>query len=206
MKVITMRSFILCFVGLFFFGCTSVNNDPSHNAVQTEKNTHHKEILSKKVSTQHSINAKHKQTSSQSIKVQQHTPKTTDLWVHIANNLHLTTYQNRSLQKRIDWYLKQPNYLITVSKRAAPYLYHIVRKVEQKKLPMEIALLPFVESDFRPTVTSSQQAVGIWQLVGATAYHFGIKSDQWYDGRKDVLASTDAALNYLSYLYERFDK
>ena len=62
-----------------------------------------------------------------------------------------------------------------------------------------------LKTDFRPTISSSEQAVGVWQLVGATAHHFGIKSDQWYDGRKDVLASTDAALDYLAYLHKRFD-
>lgn len=128
-----------------------------------------------------------------------------DLWQHIANNLTIEVYLNKALNKRIAWYTKQPNYLQIVSTRAAPYLYHIVSKIEQRKLPMELALLPFVESDFRPTISSSEQAVGVWQLVGATAHHFGIKSDQWYDGRKDVLASTDAALDYLAYLHKRFD-
>lgn len=128
-----------------------------------------------------------------------------DLWQHIASNLAFKIYLNKALNKRIKWYIRQPNYLKTVNKRAAPYLYHIVRKVEQQNLPMEIALLPFVESDFRPTVSSSQQAVGVWQLVGATAHHFGVKSDQWYDGRQDVLAATDAALAYLKYLHKRFD-
>lgn len=203
MKVMIMRSLILCFLALFLFSCTSVNNDVSHSVAHSKANTHHKAMPNKKAKKD--INSEQKKPASRSTKAKQHTPKVTDLWVHIANNLHLTTSHNRSLQKRINWYLKQPNYLVTVSKRAAPYLYHIVRKVEQKKMPMEIALLPFVESDFRPTATSSQHAVGVWQLVGATAYHFGIKSDQWYDGRKDVLASTDAALDYLSYLHKRFD-
>ncbi|MCQ8879395.1 transglycosylase SLT domain-containing protein [Pseudoalteromonas shioyasakiensis] len=128
-----------------------------------------------------------------------------DLWQYIATNLEFKIYLNKALNKRIQWYIKQPTYLKTVNKRAAPYLYHIVRKIEQQDLPMEIALLPFVESDFRPRVSSSQQAVGVWQLVGATAYHFGINSDQWYDGRRDVLAATDAALAYLKYLHKRFD-
>ena len=128
-----------------------------------------------------------------------------DLWQHIANNLQFKIYLNKALKKRIKWYVKQPHYLKTVNKRAAPYLYHIVRKVEQQNLPMEIALLPFVESDFRPSIRSSQHAVGVWQLVGATAHHFGVKSDQWYDGRQDVLASTDAALAYLKYLHKRFN-
>ncbi|MCC9661726.1 transglycosylase SLT domain-containing protein [Pseudoalteromonas sp. MB41] len=132
-------------------------------------------------------------------------PRAADLWQHIANNLSLVFQTNKHTTARIKWYLKQPAYLEKVNRRAAPYLYHIVKRVEKQNLPMELALLPFVESDFRPTIQSSEQAVGIWQLVGATAYHFGVQSDQWYDGRQDILASTDAALAYLSYLHKRFD-
>ncbi|MBQ4832740.1 LysM peptidoglycan-binding domain-containing protein [Pseudoalteromonas sp. MMG010] len=128
-----------------------------------------------------------------------------DLWQHIANNLNMKVYLNSTLKKRINWYLKQPNYLKIVNKRAAPYLYHIVKKVEKSNMPMELALLPFVESDFRPAARSSEHAVGVWQLVAATAHHFGIKSDKWYDGRQDVLAASDAALRYLRYLHKRFD-
>ncbi|CAM4084156.1 LysM peptidoglycan-binding domain-containing protein [Pseudoalteromonas byunsanensis] len=128
----------------------------------------------------------------------------TDLWQRISEQLSFDIELNDRLENRVNWYLSQPHYLSSVSKRAAPYLYHIVQEVERRRLPMELALLPFVESDFRPKAISSQQAVGAWQLVNATAYHFGIKTDQWYDGRQDVLASTNAALDYLSYLYKRF--
>lgn len=128
-----------------------------------------------------------------------------ELWQYIAANLRFDITPNARLQKRVQWYLSQPNYLLSVNERAAPYLYHIVKKVEQRKLPMELALLPFVESDFRPTARSSQGAVGVWQLVDATAYHFGLQSNDWYDGRQDVLAATDAALDYLHYLRQRFN-
>ena len=132
-------------------------------------------------------------------------PPITNLWQRIVKKLEFDIIPTPRLRKRIDWYLAQPNYLMQVNKRAAPYLYHIVQRLEQRNLPMELALLPFVESDFRPTVVSKQKAVGAWQLVDATAYHFGITSDPWYDGRKDVLAATDAALDYLTYLHQRFD-
>ncbi|MBQ4856560.1 transglycosylase SLT domain-containing protein [Pseudoalteromonas sp. MMG007] len=203
-----MRSLVIFFLGVFLFGCETTEPEVQEAPqifTHFEPSYERQKQLAK---TPGDTEPKATHTTSQAPKkviVKKRPPKTTDLWVHIANNLHFTIYQNRALNKRIDWYLKQPNYLRTVSKRAAPYLYHIVKKIEQKQLPMELALLPFVESDFRPTVTSSQQAVGVWQLVGATAHHFGVKSDQWYDGRQDVLASTDAALDYLSYLHKRFD-
>ncbi|CAH9054290.1 Membrane-bound lytic murein transglycosylase D [Pseudoalteromonas sp. CIP111854] len=132
-------------------------------------------------------------------------PKITDLWLRISTKLSFANDPNERLKKRLNWYLSQPNYLVSVSKRASPYLYHIVEEIERRNLPMELVLLPFVESDFRPEAVSSEHAVGAWQLVNATAYHFGITTDRWYDGRKDVLASTHAALEYLSYLHKRFN-
>ncbi|MDW7550337.1 LysM peptidoglycan-binding domain-containing protein [Pseudoalteromonas sp. SCSIO 43201] len=128
-----------------------------------------------------------------------------DLWQYVRHRLSFNTASHPRLDKRIKWYLSQPNYLQVVNQRAVPYFYHVVNKVESKGLPMEIALLPFVESDFRPRAKSTQNAVGVWQLVDATAYHFGIKKDKWYDGRQDVLASTDVALEYLLYLHQRFN-
>lgn len=128
-----------------------------------------------------------------------------DLWQEIIAELAFDIVPTPRLQKRINWYLKQPDYLLKVNKRAKPYLFHIAQRVKQKGLPMDLVLLPFVESDFRPKVHSSQSAVGIWQLMDSTAYHFGVTTDEWYDGRQDVLASTDAALDYLVYLYKRFN-
>ncbi|WMN58363.1 transglycosylase SLT domain-containing protein [Pseudoalteromonas xiamenensis] len=128
-----------------------------------------------------------------------------NLWDEIGANLKFNTQSHPRLQKRIDWYLQQPTYLTSANRRAEPYLYHIVKRVKQLHLPMELALLPFVESDFRLKARSSEQALGVWQLMPSTAHHFGIKRDEWYEGRLDVLASTDAALAYLKYLHTRFN-
>ncbi|MFC3033559.1 LysM peptidoglycan-binding domain-containing protein [Pseudoalteromonas fenneropenaei] len=128
-----------------------------------------------------------------------------DLWQELQAGLRLNVADHPRLQKRIAWYRKQPQYLVVANKRAAPFLYHIVQKVKQQGLPMELALLPFVESDFRLNARSSEQAIGVWQLMSSTAHHFGIKQNPWYDGRLDVLAATDAALAYLKYLHQKFD-
>lgn len=201
-----MRSLVLACLGVFLFGCETTKPEPI-KAPQIF--THFKPSYSapSELKTPQSTKTNLHITPPKNTKNKIIKPpaKTTDLWQYIANNLHFPIEQNKALKKRINWYLQQPDYLQVMSKRAAPYLYHIVKKVEQQQLPIELALLPFVESGFRPTAHSSQQAVGVWQLVGATAHHFGVKSDQWYDGRQDVLAATDAALAYLSYLYKRFD-
>ncbi|WP_372762924.1 LysM peptidoglycan-binding domain-containing protein [Pseudoalteromonas sp.] len=206
-----MRCLVLCCLTVLFAGCKTTAEPPVANqAPYLFTQFQPSYTLATELSSDSTVKLSSVQpvaTSPAAAKkqlVKKRPIATTDLWQHIANNLHFTVYQNRALKQRINWYLQQPNYLNIVSARAAPYLYHIVKKVEQQQLPMELALLPFVESDFRPTIASSQQAVGVWQLIDATAYHFGVKSDQWYDGRQDVLASTDAALKYLRYLHKRF--
>ncbi|MGD8430025.1 MAG: LysM peptidoglycan-binding domain-containing protein, partial [Ectothiorhodospiraceae bacterium] len=82
---------------------------------------------------------------------------------------------------------------------------HIVDQVQSRGMPTEIALLPIVESAFRPFAYSHGRAAGIWQFVPSTGKHFGLKQNWWYDGRRDVIAATDAALDYLSRLHDMFD-
>jgi membrane-bound lytic murein transglycosylase D len=88
--------------------------------------------------------------------------------------------------------------------RARPYLHHIVEEVERRDMPTDIALLPIIESAYRADARSSGHAAGIWQMIPSTGRHLGLKQNAWYDGRRDVLASTDAALDYLESLHERF--
>ena len=92
-----------------------------------------------------------------------------------------------------------------ISKSGQRYLYHTLTRAQEMDLPVELALLPFVESEFDPYAKSVDGATGIWQFMPATGREWGLKSNWWYDGKKDVLASTDAALNFLSYLHEKFD-
>ena len=92
-----------------------------------------------------------------------------------------------------------------ISKSGQRYLYHTLTRAQEMDLPVELALLPFVESEFDPYAKSVDGATGIWQFMPATGREWGLKSNWWYDGKKDVLASTDAALNFLSYLHEKFE-
>jgi membrane-bound lytic murein transglycosylase D len=102
-------------------------------------------------------------------------------------------------------FLAQPDYLPVISQRASLYLYYIVEEVERRGMPMEIALLPMVESTMNPFAYSSERAAGLWQIIPATAEHYGLERNWWYDGRKDVRASTDFALNYLERLHAEFE-
>ncbi|MEM8817503.1 MAG: LysM peptidoglycan-binding domain-containing protein [Pseudomonadota bacterium] len=103
------------------------------------------------------------------------------------------------------WYARHPEYLSRVLNRAQRYMPHIVAELERRGLPMELALLPIVESAYDPFAYSHGRAAGLWQMIPGTARRFGIKQNWWYDGRRDVVDSTRAALDYLEYLYKLQD-
>ena len=92
-----------------------------------------------------------------------------------------------------------------ISKSGQRYLHHTLTRAQELGLPVELALLPFVESEFDPYAKSVDGATGIWQFMPATGKEWGLKSNWWYDGKKDVLASTEAALQFLTYLNKKFD-
>src|SRR4029077_19275671 len=98
-----------------------------------------------------------------------------------------------------------PDYVARMVERSRRYLYHIVSEVEGRKMPTEIALLPMVESAFNPNAASVARAAGMWQFMPATGTHFGLKQNWWFDSRRDVLAATTSALDYLQKLHDEFD-
>lgn len=128
-----------------------------------------------------------------------------NVWVRIAEQMTIPIPDNARIAKHRKWFLEHPQHLITVSKRAEPFLYLIVEELERRNLPLELALLPVVESAFDPFAYSHGSASGMWQFVPGTATQYGLEQNWWYDGRRDVLASTSAALTYMEYLSRRFD-
>ena len=128
-----------------------------------------------------------------------------DSWERIRDGLAFPPSMNSRVEREIDWYRKHPKYLRRVTERARPYLAYIVREVEQRGMPMEFALLPVVESAFRVRAYSRAGASGLWQFMPSTGRRYGLKQSWWYDGRRDVVASTRAALDYLTMLLEEFD-
>lgn len=106
---------------------------------------------------------------------------------------------------QLRWYSRHPDYFNRVLTRARPYLHHIVESLQARDMPYELALLPIVESAFDPFAYSHGRAAGLWQFIPGTGRRFGLKQDWWYDGRRDVLESTRAALDYLEYLARRYD-
>jgi membrane-bound lytic murein transglycosylase D len=129
-----------------------------------------------------------------------------DLWERIRRQLSWQSIHNSQIGKARDGYLRQPDYLEVVSERASLYLFYIVEEVERRRMPLELALLPMVESTLNPFATSSERAAGLWQIMPATGRHLGIHSDWWYDGRRDLRESTHVALDYLEALHKEFDE
>ncbi len=112
---------------------------------------------------------------------------------------------NPRLAQQFEWYAGNPDYLDRTFSRAARYLYHIVERLEEENMPLELALLPLVESAYDPFAYSHGRASGLWQFIPGTGRIYGLNQTWWYDGRRDVLASTQAAIEYLQYLHKRFD-
>lgn len=129
----------------------------------------------------------------------------TDLWQRLRNGYRMSNPASHpKVQKELKWFVGHPEYIARVAERAQPYLYYIVREIEKRKMPMEIALLPVVESGFQPYAYSSGHAAGLWQFIPGTGKAYGLKQDWWYDGRRDVIESTRAALTYLQKLHNDF--
>lgn len=131
--------------------------------------------------------------------------ETPDMWERIRQGFTLSDQQNIRIVKEIDWFARHQDYLDRVAQRAKPYLHYIVNEVERRGIPSEIALLPVVESAFQPYAYSPGRAAGIWQFIPGTGRRYGLKLNWWYDGRRDIAASTQAALDYLQYLHDTFD-
>lgn len=129
-----------------------------------------------------------------------------DLWQLTRDNMALPrALDNAKVQARIKWYAKHDRYLDKVVVRASRYYHYVLHEVLKRDMPAELALLPVIESSYDPFVKSPARAAGLWQFIPSTGDHFGLKRNWWYDGRRDVVASTDAALDYLEYLYGYFD-
>lgn len=128
-----------------------------------------------------------------------------DLWDRLRASfaLDISSDDPRVLAE-LNWYRRHPSYMDRVAQRASRYLFHVIEEIERRGLPGELALLPIVESAFDPFAYSHGRASGMWQFIPGTARSLGLENNWWYDGRRDVIASTDAALTYLERNYQRF--
>ncbi len=127
-----------------------------------------------------------------------------ELWDRIRRGFAMPDLQNELVTDREQWYATRPDYIQRMTERSSKYLFHIVEELERRQMPTELALLPFIESAFNPQAVSSAKAAGMWQFMPATGKYFSLKQNVFRDDRRDVLASTRAALDYLQKLYGMF--
>ncbi len=127
-----------------------------------------------------------------------------DLWARIRRGFAMPDLQDSYVDSQENWYSTRPEYIGRMTERSRKYLYHIVEELERRKMPTELALLPFIESAFNPQAHSSAKAAGIWQFMPSTGTYFSLKQTTFRDDRRDVQASTRAALDYLQKLHGMF--
>lgn len=127
-----------------------------------------------------------------------------DLWDRIRRGYAMPDLDNELVHDREQWYVSRPDYIFRMTERSKKYLFHVVEELELRNMPTELALLPFIESAFNPQAVSSAKAAGMWQFMPATGKYFELKQNAFRDDRRDVLASTRAALDYLQKLHRMF--
>lgn len=129
-----------------------------------------------------------------------------DIWAVLRNEFRLNHELNRpEVQEQIRWLAAHPGYVEKACRQSEPYIYHVAVQLKRKKLPGELALLPMIESAYDPFAYSGKGAAGLWQIMPKTAQDLGLKQDWWFDGRRSIGPSTDAALHYLEYLNKFFN-
>lgn len=127
-----------------------------------------------------------------------------NVWDRIRNGFSLQALKGPLVAEREHWYRQRKDLVVAISQKSRRYLFHIVQAVEKRGLPTELALLPFVESGFEPYALSSARAAGLWQFIPGTALRYRLKQNEHYDARRDIVASTEAALDYLEFLHGLF--
>jgi len=147
-----------------------------------------------------SYQIKHRQSSSNQIYSK------TDIWQVLRKEMNLDHQADRpEVRAQVQWFLKHPKFMYQLAENAKPYMYYVLHQIRVRKLPIELILLPMIESGYNPFAYSKAGAAGLWQMMPGTASGFGLKQTWWYDGRRDVIASTNAALDYLAYLEDFFN-
>ena len=127
-----------------------------------------------------------------------------NIWNKTRSGFCLDTVYSPRVDKEIQWFMNNKDFLYRSLDRATPFIYHVIRELERKNLPFELALLPIVESGYQPYAYSPSKAAGIWQFIPPTAREYGLKKNWWYDGRRDIFASTKAASHFLKDMKRHF--
>ena len=195
------KSPLILTLALALSGCQTLTTLESDPQIANQANNKLEGASPNDINNALMVNAQYQQLDSD----EQDAPVFDDVWERIRYQLSINVPQNRPVVTERNYYAKHQRYLDRISKRAEPYLHFIVEEVEKREMPIEIALLPIVESAFDPFGYSHRTASGIWQFMPQTGERFDLKQNWWYDGRRDIVQSTRAALDYLSYLHKTLE-
>ncbi len=127
-----------------------------------------------------------------------------DLWTRVRRGFSIPELDGHEVRQNESSYTRHQKFIDHIVEQSQRYLFHIVEEVERRKMPTEIALLPIIESAFNPTAYSHRHASGLWQFIPSTGRAYGLEQNWWHDDRRDVIAATNAALDYLQKLYRMF--
>lgn len=161
-------------------------------------------------STQHVANDSQARSASRAVDVQFNpawTESQNDIWERMRGGFQLQDQidTNPRIERQRLWFMSNQSFLENASERGAPYMHYVVERLEERDMPLELALLPVIESSYNPMAVSRAQAVGLWQFIPSTGTHFNLRQTNFYDGRRDITASTNAALTYLTRLHDMFN-
>ena len=131
--------------------------------------------------------------------------RTPDLLTRLSRSVVLSDSDHHQVDTQLKWFAAHPDYMDRVFTRSSRYIWFIMDEIEKRGMPPDIALLPIVESAYDPFAYSHGRAAGLWQFIPGTARRFGVRQNWWYDGRRDIVDSTRAALDYLQFLHREFD-
>lgn len=197
-----MRLKLISLIVISLTGCQSTL--VRHNSTDPNKEQAIQTVASKPAVT--SSSTAKKQADTEVVAPKPKVVTYNNVWVRLADEMQLDVpLRDPRVKSQLNWFRHHPEYLQRVSNRAAPYIYWVMSQLKQRDMPLELALLPVVESAYDPFAYSHGQASGMWQIIPGTATHLGLRRNWWYDGRRDVVASTDAALDYLEWLNKLFD-
>ncbi|WP_196137424.1 LysM peptidoglycan-binding domain-containing protein [Aliikangiella sp. G2MR2-5] len=196
----TLKILSICLTTLLFSGCKTLEFTDASQQTQTIEPA----VISEPL--QHSKPSFYEEIGFCASESDQVDPEAySDVWERVQKQLNFEIPDNRRVRAQKSWYSSHPSYMKRVTERATPYLFYIVEELEKNDLPLELALLPIVESAFDPFAYSHGRASGMWQFIPGTGKNFGLKQNWWYDGRRDVYLSTQSAIQFLKYLNKRFD-
>jgi len=125
-----------------------------------------------------------------------------EMWDRIRHGFSMPNLDNDLVRRHQIWFMNRPDYLRRVVERSRPYMHYIIEEIEKRGMPTELALLPIVESSYNPMALSTARASGLWQFIPSTGKSYKLDQTWWVDERRDIVASTGAALDYLKYIYE----